>query len=211
MGKSIYLIAFISLFAIFLVTMFFVNAYETQVFSSIDSELRQIQLENQFESLFYDLVDDPNAYCEGRSVQVALTTKRLELLDRELRAQKESFLGDYVPTKKSFLMTNLLLYYNVVKLNNECQSSIKPIIYFYAEDKSCEIECTTIESQLERLKEKCPDVRVFAFPFNWDEFVFSKIIENEFNVKKAGTIIVDGRKFDSIQKQNVLEEALGCI
>ncbi|MDD3083692.1 MAG: hypothetical protein PHP82_01585 [Candidatus ainarchaeum sp.] len=208
MGKSIFLIAFVALVAIFLVMTFSIKSYEDYTFYSINEELRQIQLENQFESLFYDLIENPNAYCEGRTVQVFLTTKRIELLDLELKAQKESFLGNYVSTKRAFLMTNLLLYYNVVKLNKDCNSSIKPIIYFYAEDNSCDVECGAMENQLEKLKLFCPEIRIFAFPFEWDQFVFSKILEKEFGVEKAGTIIINNQKFDSVVKQELLEQAL---
>lgn len=210
MGKSIYVIAFIALVAIFFVTIFSVKIYEDQTFYSINEQLRQIQLESQFETIFYDLVDNPNAYCEGRNIQISLSTKRLELLDLELKAQKESFLGNYIPTKKAFLITNLLLYYNVIKTNKECGNSIIPVIYFYAEDNSCDVECRTIENQLEKLKINCPNLRVFAFPYNWDQFEFSKIIEKEFEVEKAGTIIINDKRFDALTSQQDLINALNC-
>jgi len=210
MGKSIYVIAFIALVAIFFVTIFSIKVYEDQTFYNINEQLRQIQLESQFETIFYDLVADSNAYCEGRSIQIALNTKRLEILDVELKAQKESFLGNYIPTKRAFLITNLLLYYNVIKTNKECGDYVVPVIYFYAEDNSCDIECGAIENQLEKLKLTCPEIRVFAFPYNWDQFEFSKIIEKEFDVNKAGTVLINGKKFDSVTPQEELISAVNC-
>ncbi|MDD4251413.1 MAG: hypothetical protein PHX27_04445 [Candidatus ainarchaeum sp.] len=210
MGKSIYVIAFVALVAIFFVTIFFIKSYEDNIFYSINNELRQIQLENQFESLFFDLIDEPSAYCEGREIQVSLSAKRLDLLDVELKAQRESFLGNYIPTKRSFLMTNMILLYSILKLDVDCDSVIKPVIYFYAEDNSCDIECGAMQNQLEQLKVSCPTARIFAFPFQWEEFVFSNIIEKEFDVNKAGTIIINNQKFDSIVKQEILEQALNC-
>ncbi len=210
MGKSIYLIAFIALIAIFSVTFFSIKLHDNQTFYNINEQLRQIQLENQFETIFSSLEGDTEIYCEARNIQLSLITSRLEKLNFELIAQKDPFSESYISTKKSFLMTNLLLYYNVIKSNQDCDNNIIPVIYFYAEDKSCEVECRTIENQLEKLKINCPNLRVFAFPYNWDQFEFSKIIEKEFEVEKAGTIIINDKRFDALTSQQDLINALNC-
>ncbi len=210
MGKSIYLIAFVALVAIFFVTIFSIKAYEDQTFYLINEQLRQIQLENQFDLIFSSLNDNPVVYCEARSIQISNNSRRLEQLDLELKSQRESFLGNYVQTKKAFLITNLLLYYNVIKMNEDCGQTIKPIVYFYAEDKSCDVECGAMQNQLEKLKLSCENARVFAFPYNWDQFEFSSVIEKEFDVKKSGTIIIGNKKFEQVTSQEELELALNC-
>lgn len=210
MGKSIYLIAFIALVAIFSVTFFSIQLHDNQTFYNINEQLRQIQLESQFETIFFSLDMNNEAYCEARNIQLSLVTSRLEKLNYELLAQKDPFSESYISTKKAFLMTNLLLYYNVIKTNQECGKNIIPVLYFYSEDKSCEVECRTIETQLEKLKIDCPNLRVFAFPYNWSEFEFSKVLEKEFNIEKSGTVIINNKKFDSITDQEELESAVNC-
>lgn len=210
MGKSVYLIAFVALVAIFFVTIFSIKMYEDQVLYNINEQLRQIQLDNQFESIIYDLVENPEVYCEARNIQLSNNSRKLERLDLELKVQRDVFLGNYSQTKRAFLMTNLLLYYNVVKVNNECDENIIPVIYFYSEGKDCEVECGAMENQLENLKNYCDSLRVFAFPFNWEHFEFSRVLEREFGVTKPGTIIINENKFDSVVPQRELENALNC-
>lgn len=210
MGKSIYIVAFVALVAIFFVTIFSIKSYEDQTMYNINEQLRQIHLDNQLESILSDLVDNPEVYCEARKLQFQNNVEMLGTLDRELRAQRESFLGNYIQTKRSFLMTNILVYYNVNKLNKECGEEINPVFYFYSEGKDCEVECGAMEGQLQKLKQDCENVWVFAFPFNWEHFEFSRILEKEFNITKPGTIIINEQKFDRVVDQRELMNALEC-
>ena len=104
----------------------------------------------------------------------------------------------------------MLLLQRTKKAIYDCNLDVKPVVYFYAEDKSCEIECGALETQLEQVKSACPSVRVFAFPYNWPDYSFTSFLERQYSVSKPATLIIGGEKYDSMQSKEVLLKALGC-
>ena len=212
MGKSVYIVALIATIALFAVIFFSVKAFEDSRFTGLNEQLRQIEFENNLERVYSEFrLTDANDYCVFTNESILDTTKKLADMDYQLNSYKDAMLStDYTFAKKNFLLTNILLLQRVDSAIKDCNLKIKPIIYFYAEDKSCEVECGTIASQLEQIKSICPSVRVFAFPYNWSDYKFTSFIEHEYDVNKAGTLVIGGKTFSSLQKDSVLIGALDC-
>jgi hypothetical protein len=212
MGKSIYLIALVATIAIFAVIFFNVKAFEDSRFSSLSNDLRQIEFENNLER-FYDNFKntDSNVYCSLTEESISNAITKLSNMEVSLDAYKQPMLSsEYIFTKKNFLLTNMVLFYRVKEALNDCNLNIKPVIYFYAEDNSCEVDCGIIVDQLEGIKSVCPEVRIFAFPFNSEDFKFTQLFEKKYSISKPATLIINDKKIDSLQSTDVLLKELGC-
>jgi hypothetical protein len=212
MGKSIYLIALIVTIAIFAVILFSVKYFEDSQFSSLTNDLRQIEFENNLERFYDDFKSfDSNEYCLLTQESISNSTTKLSEMELKIQTYKQSLVSsEYLFTKKNFLLTNALLFERIESALVDCNLDIKPIIYFYAEDNSCEIDCRVMENQLEAIKVACPQVRVFAFPFQSEEFKFTAFFEKKYGVTKPATLIIDGKKIDSLQSNEVLLKEIGC-
>ncbi len=212
MGKSIYIVALIATIAIFAVTFSVVKGFEDARLSQINEEIRQITLENELDKLYSEYYSsDTNNYCYFLNESISSSVERLEKLDYRLNAYRDSMIStDYAFIKKNFLITNMIMLSRVQRAITDCNLEITPIIYFYAEDKSCELECGAIANQLELIKQDCNSVWVFAFPYNWSEAKFTSILEKQYNVLKPGTLIINGEKLENLQQKEVLEEKISC-
>jgi len=210
-GKSLYLVALLATIALFAVIFFTVKSFEDSRFSNLNDSLREIDFENNLARVYSEFkISDANNYCFFTNESITNTTMQLEDLDYRLTNYRDSLLStDYVFVKRNFLLANMLLFAQVDSAIKECDLNVKPILYFYAEDKSCDVECGTILGQLDHLKSLHPEIRVFAFPYNWPDYKFTSLLEHEYDVNKAGTLVINGKKFDSLQSDAVLSKALG--
>ncbi|MFA5357322.1 MAG: hypothetical protein WC308_00150 [archaeon] len=212
MGKSVYLIAFVATLAIFSVAFFSVKAFEDARFYQVNEELNQIAFESQLDKVYSELsASDSNYYCYFIEDNIANISDTLSKLELRLKSYKESMVSqEYTVAKKNYLINNLLLYSRVKKAVADCNLDIKPILYFYAEDNSCDVECGAIANQLDQIKQLCPGAGVFAFPYNWPDYKFTSILEKQYNITKAGTIVINDKKFDSLQTNETLLNELRC-
>jgi len=120
------------------------------------------------------------------------------------------FSNEYYSVKKSYLLTNLLLFEKVNSLKKDCNLSVNPILYFYAEDKSCEIECGVLANELDVVKRECPTAWVFALPYNWPEYSFTSFVEQRYAVNKPATLVINEKKYDSALAKDELKKLLNC-
>lgn len=212
MGKSVYLIAFIATLAIFVVAIFSTWFLEEQRLSNINEGLRQIVLENELQNIYFLNKDaDLNSYCLSMQSSLTSNIDELSLMEYRLSNYKESlFSTEYSSVKKSYLLTNLLLFEKVSSLEKDCNVNIKPVIYFYAEDKSCEIECAVLADELELVKRECSNIWVFALPYNWHLYPFTSFLEKRYAVTKPATLVVDGNKYESSFSKDELMKLVNC-
>ena len=133
------------------------------------------------------------------------------MIERRIQAYKDNlFSSDYILLKRNYVITNLILLEKVSAGVNFCGLDIFPIIYFYAEDKSCEIECGALSNQLEQIKSVCPKVWVFSFPYNWPDYSITYFIEKKYNVAKPATIVLNNKVFEYPQRKEDLLKEIGC-
>lgn len=210
MGKSIYVIAIIATAAIFLVVLLSLKSMEDQRFYKFNEQVKNITFENELNNAYQSFYDT-NDYCLLVDGQLALNSTKLSRLNEELMSYKDSFSqADYISAKRNFLITNMLLFQITKKAIVDCNVNIKPVLYFYAEDKSCEAECGAMSNQLNTIKAKCPQVRVFAFPYHWPDFDFTSILEKKYDINKAGSLVINNQKIGSLISIEVLSQKLDC-
>jgi len=212
MGKSIYLIAFLATLAIFVVVISSTWFFEEQRLLNINEDLRQIVLENELQNIYFLTKDtDLNSYCLSMQTSLSSNINALSLMEFRLSNYKESmFSTEYSSVKKSYLLTNLLLFEKLSSLKKDCNMNLSPVIYFYAEDKSCEIECSVLAGEIELVKNECPGLWVFALPYNWPAYSFTSFLEKRYNVTKPATLIIDENKYESPLTKTELKKLLKC-
>lgn len=214
MGKGLYLVAFLATIAIILVAFFAVKSAEDNKAGQLNEEITQLALENELYTAFADFGSGGNGtYCLVVNESISGLSKRADLLERQLDMYKENSFNteEFFKVKRNYLITNMLLFRNFLRANSSCGLKIKPLLFFYSEDKSCGADCDVIYAQLWQLKSDCNQFRNFNFPFNWDAYSFTRILEKEYGVEKPGTIIIDGNKYDSLLSLPQLYEKVGCV
>jgi hypothetical protein len=104
----------------------------------------------------------------------------------------------------------MVLFRSFEKAKLYCDMNTKTVLFFYAEDSSCKVDCGIIGTQLNELQNTCKSFRSFNFPYDWAAYEFTKILEVKYGIKKPGTLIVDGEKIESVLTLDALSKKLGC-
>ncbi|MFA6064670.1 MAG: hypothetical protein WCW44_00275 [archaeon] len=213
MAKSVYVTALIATIAIVLVVLLSVRITEDGRLNQINEEVKQISLESELQSAYEDFDTNNKAvYCTVLEQNIKSTSNRLSALEKTLQNFKSNSFSsdDFYFAKRSYLITSMVLFRNFQKAQVSCDLNMKTVLFFYAEDKSCEFECGLIGTQLNELSKTCKSFRDFHFPYNWESYDFTKILEVKYDVNKAGTLVIDGQTFYSAMSINELSKKLGC-
>ena len=213
MAKSVYITAVIATIAILLILFFSVNVSESNRVYEFNEEIKQISLESDLQSAYSDF-DSTNleVYCLVMSQSIDNLSKRSFSLEKKLLAYQDTSFNttEFYLAKRSFLITNMILYRNFQKAQEFCDVNKTPVLFFYAEDDSCQVECSLMGSQLDLLSKECSSFRAFSFPFNWDSYEFTKILEVKYDINKAGTLIIGGEKITGPLSYAELKSKVGC-
>ncbi|MFA5361189.1 MAG: hypothetical protein WC290_01955 [archaeon] len=213
MAKSVYVTAFIATIAIMLIVFFSVSISEANRVSEFNEEIKQISLENDLQSAFADF-DSNNAevFCLVMSQSINNLSNRSSSLEKKLLAYMDNSFNtkEFYLAKRSFLISNMLLYRNFQRAREFCDFNVIPVLFFYAEDSSCDVECGLIGAQLDSLASECSSFRAFNFPFNWESYEFTKILEVKYGVEKAGTLVIGSEVISHPISIEELKTKLGC-
>jgi len=212
MAKSVYLTALIATIAVIVVVFFMVSVADEMKARQFNSEINQFVLENELQSSFADFdLNNKEVYCTVVQQGIINLSKNASILERQLLTFKDNSFNttEFYSVKRNYLLTNMVLYRNFLKAREYCDFNTKPVLFFYAEDKSCEEKCGVIGAQLFNLRD-CNSFRPFNFPYNWPSYEFTKILEVKYGVKEAGTLVVDNNTITSLLSSTELAMLLGC-
>ncbi|MEI7960961.1 MAG: hypothetical protein WCI04_01365 [archaeon] len=212
MAKSLYIVAILATIAILAVLFFSVSAAENQKAAQFNDEIRQFALESELQSSYADFDTNNRAvYCTIINQGIESLSKRSDVLEKQLNSFKDNSVNtqEFYTVKRNYLITNMILFRNFLNAKEYCSFNRKSVLFFYAEDRSCDPQCGVTGSQLFELRD-CNAFRVFNFPYNWPQYEFTKILEVKYDVKTAGTIIIDSNKYESLLDMNTLTNLLGC-
>lgn len=213
MAKSVYVTAVIATIAVLLILFFSVNVSESNRVNEFNEEIKQISLESNLQSAYADFdSNNSQVFCLVINQGIDNLSERSFSLEKKLLAYQDASFNtnEFYLAKRSFLITNMILYRNFQKAKEYCDYNKVPVLFFYAEDSSCQVECSLIGSMLDKLSKECSSFRTFSFPFNWESYEFTKILEVKYDVNKAGTLIIGGEKFTRPISYNELKSKLGC-
>lgn len=213
MAKSVYITALIATIAILLVLFFTANVTDSNRVSEFNEEIKQISLESDLQSAYADFdSNNSEVFCLVMTQSIDNLSKRSSSLEKKLLAYMDNSFNtdEFYLAKRSFLIANMLLFRNFQKAKEYCDFNKTPVLFFYAEDSSCAVECKLIGTQLDQLSKECSSFRAFNFPYNWESYEFTKILEVKYGVNKAGTLIIGDEKIDHPINYEELKSKLGC-
>jgi hypothetical protein len=213
MAKSVYLATVIATIAIILIILFSIKLADDSKISSINEQVKQISLESELQGAYADFdVNNSAVYCTVIDQGIKSGSKRLSELDQQLKTFKDNSFnsGEFYSAKRSYLLASMVLFRSLQKAKEHCDLNTKTVLFFYAEDKSCEVECGVLGSQLNELRKTCSTFRDFHFPYNWPTYDFTRILEVKYGINKPGTLVIDGNVIESVQPKEVLAKELGC-
>ena len=196
-----------------LVLFFIVNVSESNRVAEFNEEIKQISLESDLQSAYADFdSNNSEVFCLVMNQSINNLSKRSASLEKNLLAYTNNSFNtnEFYLAKRSFLITNMLLFRNFEKAKAYCDFNTVPVLFFYAEDSSCTVECGLIGTQLEELSKECSSFRAFNFPYNWESYEFTKILEMKYDINKAGTLVIGDEKIDHPLNYNELKSKLGC-
>lgn len=217
MGKSVYLTAAAITIAVFVSVFLFIKLDEETKFDSLSDEILALYEEQQMNKVF-------EAYLEGGDAQTCAIYERqiarqlskvYGLFSRLEQLEEITFATSSERVKRQYLLTSMSLWIDLKKASEKCDVGIKPVLFFFPEmwkkeiPGSC-IECDAMVEQLEVMKSGCSDIRVFAFPFETDEFEPVEFLKHDYGVSKAPAVVVKGNVFYSMVSTQELENLLGC-
>ncbi len=213
MGKSVYIAAIIATILIVIVLFVVVTTSESSKASQFNDEIRQFALENELQSAYLDFdVNNREVYCTIINQGIENLSKRSDTLEKQLAMFKDNSVStnEFFLVKRNYLMTNMILYRSFLKSQESCDLNKKAVLFFYAEDNSCEVECGVIGSQINELRKTCDSFRAFNFPYAWPSYEFTQIIEKKYGVTRPGTIVIDGNKINAPVGLAELSKEFGC-
>lgn len=213
MGKSIYIVAIIATIAIILVLFFIVSSSESAKAAQFNDEIRQFALESELQNAYVDFdTNNREVYCTVINQGIENLSKRADVLEKQLASFQDNSVNttEFYNVKRSYLLVNMVLFRNFLNAKEYCDLNTKAVLFFYAEDNSCAVDCGVIGSQLDELQKDCKSFRAFNFPYNWPSYEFTKILETKYGISKPATIVVDGNKIDSPLNFGDLSSILGC-
>lgn len=213
MAKSVYVTAVIATIAIMLVVFFSVSLSEANKVSEFNEEIKQISLESDLQLAYADFdSNNSDVFCLVMSQSIDNLSKRSSSLEKKLLAYMDNSFNtkEFYLAKRSFLISNMLLFRNFQRAREVCDFNKISVLFFYSEDSSCGVECNLIGTQLDSLSKECSSFRAFNFPYNWESYEFTKILEVKYGVKKAGTLVVGGEVINHPINFEELKQKIGC-
>jgi len=212
MGKGVYVVAVLATAAIIAVLFFSVSAAENDKAAQFNAEISQFALENELQSAYADFdTNNRSVYCTVIGQGIDSLSKRADVLEKQLTTFEKNSVNtqEFYQVKRNYLITNMVLYSSFLKAKEYCDLNTKAVLFFYAEDNSCAVECGVIGSQLFSLR-NCGTFRAFNFPYNWSQYEFTKILEVKYGITGAGTLVIDNNKYEHLLDANKLTNLLGC-
>ncbi len=213
MGKSVYITAVVATIAILLLIFMVVKIDANTKAYVFNEEIRQISLESELHRVYEDFdIDNKEVYCTVIEQSINSLSKRTDDLERQLNNYRENTFHtrEFYYVKRNYLISNMILLRNFEKAREYCDFNTVTVLFFYAEDNSCEPECSVIGSQLSELGRNCNSFKNFNFPFAWETYEFTKILEVKHSIERAGTLVIDGNVYEEVLEFSVLSEKLGC-
>ena len=191
-----YLRAAIIAFVLFFGTMYFVNSLDQQRMNTLNEELREANYESEDSRLlllYMDTMAEEGEVCGALQAQVAQhVDKNQRLLGKMGSYEEANLFGDeYFAIKQGYILNNIGLWMYFNDYSERCDTDDVDILYFYRDRAPCE-ECAVEEQVLNKVRDRCVNVRNFAFPVNVDVSVLD-LVKERYGITDAPAIVIDGK------------------
>lgn len=113
--------------------------------------------------------------------------------------------SDILELKRYYSLLQIKDYLLVQKIKQKCKIKVEPIFYFYTTAENC-TECVKQSLVLTELREKYPELRVYAFDFNTDLSALQSLIKIfKISDTKLPAVVVNEEVYTGFKKTEELE------
>lgn len=117
--------------------------------------------------------------------------------------RKSIFTYKYVVLKKTYLLSLADAYISSFENAKICGREEVPIVFFYSETQFCPF-CTAQNNGLIEIAKKCKNIRIYAFPYDFN-FEPVSIMVARYNITEAPSLIInDQTKLSGFQNTNTI-------
>lgn len=204
-----YVIAAVITIGIFLFGLLLGLVIEGKRANYIEFVSRQQNLEYNSLQLQYAFMDElsKEENCDAvsktfedniKSLESART--RLEEFDQNSKLNK----GDFTLLKREYVLAQVRYWLLAKRTKALCKKEIVTILYFYSDNKECP-DCGKQAFVLTYLKKLFEDkLLIFSFDAQQEDEPMIPILKHTYNTNKYPTLIIEGKKFDSLMDKNTL-------
>ncbi|MFH1588459.1 MAG: hypothetical protein ABIA76_03930 [Candidatus Diapherotrites archaeon] len=213
---NLYLKAAILTFLIFLLGLFLAQQMDSLRFNDLQSqvdsevlELNSTKLSFLFLQLFEEDFQDTEL-CSIVEQRIDFQARQtFELVQNLENSKKNSLLADYDLLKKKYYLKNAELFLYFKQAEKTCgKTELIPILYFYPDKTDCP-DCKVQAAILDKTRDECGTVRVFAFPTDLDIEIIS-LIKSKYGIRQEPSIVLNEKTFSGIQTEQKIKQEIQC-
>ncbi len=216
---SVYVKALFLTALFFLANFFLVKYLDDSRASAVDSQLAAIDEEMQSSRVLLLFMQTAQTANSTQDACPALEAKTLEQLNKIYdlaqkleQVRQTSTFSDTEHIKRKYILTNSELWIYATQLGRYCPSSaanMTPILYFYPDKRDC-IECKAQADVLNRVRDECVNVRVFAFPTDLQIGVLPTLVK-KYGVERAPSLVIGEATFGGVVSEEKIRSLVPCV
>ncbi|HLC47438.1 MAG TPA: hypothetical protein VJI13_00020 [Candidatus Norongarragalinales archaeon] len=211
---SVFYKAGIIVILVFIANFFAVRSLEDGRQGEIAGKLEQMERDSQNMRLIilYTQLEGANKtdICPALELQTKEQIERANGLAYQMeRYAAANLLTSLKDAKERYMLQSLELWLYLKQLESVCgKQEISPILYFYPEKAACP-ECNAQAEFLNSFRDRCRNVRVFAFPYNRDLGLI-QILTTKYKVTRAPTLVINESTYEGVIDGDKLGELIKC-
>ncbi|MFA4886739.1 MAG: hypothetical protein WC595_00860 [Candidatus Nanoarchaeia archaeon] len=205
-SKKRYFIAFLLTTGIFVIGLL-LGAVLTE---SKFTELKDLQQDLRIQLASYDIQallvqENPCKFkdVDGIVVELGSLANRLTAMEDQLGKQDP----DVLKLKEYYSLLELRHWLFLKKLNEQCGTDYRLLLYFYSSDEKTCPDCESQGYILSYLRAKYPNVRVYSFDADLDDPALNAL-KSIYAVKTSPSITLDDTLYTGFQSKEQLETKL---
>ncbi|MCX6768039.1 MAG: hypothetical protein NTY90_04925 [Candidatus Micrarchaeota archaeon] len=212
---SVYVKALFLTLLFFAANFFLIKYLDDTRADSVSSQLATIDEEMQSSRILLFYIQTANA---TRDACPALEAKTMEQLNniyglaRQLEEVRHtSILSSTEQIKRKYILTNSELWLYVTQLQKYCSDApagITPILYFYPDKRDC-VECRAQAEVLDKVRDQCVNVRIFAFPTDLEIGVLPTLMK-KYGIEKTPSLVINEKKIEGIVTEEIIRSLVPC-
>jgi hypothetical protein len=135
-------------------------------------------------------------------------TKSNELMERMLAYERANMFAEFFALKRQFLLSNIQLWQVSQMEKQYCATNHTDVLYIYSSKPSCQ-ECQVQGKMLDSVRAKCANVRTFVMDIE-ESMTTLDIIKMKYNITSAPSLVVDGKTYKSVLREDEIKALVSC-
>ncbi len=209
--KEIYAMTIIVGTAIFVLGFYVGGLINQNKIRAIENqnELLSIRIENiNLAMKMLESMNDTKITCDYMNEQLKESLKERMKIVEELQRTEKLDAKKFDITKRKYTLSLINIWLLSKERDRICGTKTPIILYFYAiGDERSREQGKILDHVVYEYERDGKNLTVLSIDKNFDMSIIS-ILEKDLNVTSAPTIIIDGKKFDGLTKEDVIENYL---